>query len=194
MKSLRERISWSLVVIKEDTSFEKGIRDVDLAGILGISDNTLALYRKGGGVVKASVVEVLSSRYGFDPVWLLRGEGEPWPGARLKYPDACGPGGTDRNQSALSSSVTESCPGYSVNEDHGHPGTITISKDLPLAAAILESGTAYASALHLTIGSFAEAIGLEKMINEKEGDFERFRREFEERLEELVKEVALLRK
>ncbi|MCK9274823.1 MAG: hypothetical protein M0P57_07020 [Syntrophales bacterium] len=184
MKSLHERIAWSLSVVKEDQLFEKGIRDVDLAHILGISDNTLALYRKGGGVIKASVVETLSLRYGFSPAWLLKGEGEPWPGARYKYPEICGEKKSEEMQSGMSS-VTEAKPEYSSFGSE-------IAEDLMRAAGILGSATSYATALRTTIAAFAGVLKGERS-EESENELERKFNQYDIRLEELKNEIASLR-
>jgi len=91
MQNLKERSAWALKIIKKDPTLDEDIRDCDLAKKLHISENTLAQYRKGAGVLKSIVVEELISTYHFSPTWLFRGEGEPFPGARSKYPEVCGP-------------------------------------------------------------------------------------------------------
>ncbi|MBN1830261.1 MAG: helix-turn-helix transcriptional regulator [Deltaproteobacteria bacterium] len=91
MHNLRDRLAWSLTIIKEDAELDKGIKDVDLAKKLGISENTLATYRKGGGDLKGVVIEKLIEHYNFSPDWLFKGVGEPFPGAHHKYDNVCGP-------------------------------------------------------------------------------------------------------
>ena len=72
-------------------SKNKGINDVDLAKILGTNKNTLAGYRQGKGPPQGKVIERLVAHYHFNPLWLFKGQGEPFPGARAKYPEVCGP-------------------------------------------------------------------------------------------------------
>lgn len=90
MDSLAKRIAWAIETIKKDESLDKGIKDVDLAKNLGTNKNTLAAYRNNQGILKGEVVERIVSRYHFVPGWLFHGEGEPFPGARQRYPDVCG--------------------------------------------------------------------------------------------------------
>jgi phage repressor protein C with HTH and peptisase S24 domain len=91
MKELFSRVAWAIKIIKTDPNLDKGIRDIDLAKKLGTNDNTLAKYRKEQGLLKSEVVEKLVSLYNFNPQWLFKGQGEPFPGARTKYPEVCGP-------------------------------------------------------------------------------------------------------
>ncbi len=89
--SLSERIAWTIETIKEDKDLDKGITDIDLAKKLGTNKDTLAAYRQRKGLLKGEVIENLVHRYGFNPMWLFRGQGEPFSGACDKYPDICGP-------------------------------------------------------------------------------------------------------
>ncbi|MDX9820647.1 MAG: S24 family peptidase [Syntrophales bacterium] len=86
-----KRIAWAIDTIKDDRDLDKGITDVDLSKILGTNKNTLAGYRRGEGFLKGEVIERLVEHYRFSPQWLFKGEGEPFPGARAKYPEVCGP-------------------------------------------------------------------------------------------------------
>ncbi len=91
MENLEDRVAWSLDVIKTEKALEKGITDAELAKKLGVNEKTLATYKKGRGSLKGVVVKNLVSIYKFNPVWLYEGNGEPFPGARAKYPEVCGP-------------------------------------------------------------------------------------------------------
>ena len=88
---LQKRVAWSIKIITADTDLDKGITDMDLAKILGTNHNTLASYRQEKGLLKGEVIDNLVGRYNFNPMWLFKGEGEPFPGARAKYPEVCGP-------------------------------------------------------------------------------------------------------
>lgn len=91
LDSLVERVAWAIATIKDDRDLDKGISDVDLAKILGTNKDTLAGYRHEKGLLKGEVIERLVLHYHFSPLWLFKGEGEPFPGARAKYQDVCGP-------------------------------------------------------------------------------------------------------
>ena len=88
MTEVRQRIAWAISIIPAD--IDRGITDVELAKVLGTNKNTLADYRKLKGLIKIEVIDNLVRRYGFSPQWIFKGEGEPFPGARAKYPEVCG--------------------------------------------------------------------------------------------------------
>ncbi len=91
LDDLSKRIAWAIEAIKADKDLEKGIQDIDLAKKLGTNKNTLAAYRNNKGLIKGEFIEKMVREYRFSPAWLLEGIGEPFPGARTKYPDVCGP-------------------------------------------------------------------------------------------------------
>lgn len=88
MDELFARFVWALDAIKVD--IERGLHDKKLAAALGTNFNTLQKYRKQKGLLKGEVLHKLVHVYGFNPQWLMKGEGEPFPGARKKYPAICG--------------------------------------------------------------------------------------------------------
>jgi phage repressor protein C with HTH and peptisase S24 domain len=90
LDDLSKRIAWAIEAIKADKDLEKGIQDIDLAKKLGTNKNTLAAYRNNKGLIKGEFIEKMVREYRFSPTWLLEGIGEPFPGARAKYPDVCG--------------------------------------------------------------------------------------------------------
>lgn len=104
MDNLTERISWALNILKDDKSVGMGVTDKELSKLFGTNEKTLAEYRNGRGLIKGSVIEGLVSQYQFNPEWLLRGAGEPFPGARQRYKSVCGP--------MISLSVNEPCGEY----------------------------------------------------------------------------------
>lgn len=91
MDSLTERVAWAITTIKKDPALDRGISNINLGKKLGTNKDTLADYIKRRGLLKSEVVEKIVLIYKFNPLWLFSGKGEPFPGARLKYPDVCGP-------------------------------------------------------------------------------------------------------
>jgi len=91
MQYLKDRVSWAINTIKEDKRVGKGITDAELSKLLGITENTLITYRNGQGTLKGSAIQGLVTHFNFNPLWLHKGSGEPFPGARHRYPDVCGP-------------------------------------------------------------------------------------------------------
>jgi transcriptional regulator with XRE-family HTH domain len=70
---------------------------------------------------------------------------------------------------------------------------IKISEDLFLATRVLESGTTYATALHLNIRSFAKAIDAEERITVLESNQRDFERKMQAEMNDLRKEVNRLK-
>jgi phage repressor protein C with HTH and peptisase S24 domain len=91
MESLTTRCAWAIKTIQADSDLDRGITDVDLAKILDTDKNTVSRYRREKGSLMGKVIDNLVKRYDFNPMWLFKGEGEPFPGARAKYEDVCGP-------------------------------------------------------------------------------------------------------
>lgn len=201
MQNLKDRVAWALSIIKSDTAFNKGFaRDIDLAKNLGgIALNTLTAYKKGKGVseIKAVVVEALANVYTFSPTWLLTGIGEPFPGARTKYPEACGPE-PYKHETLRHTSVAESTSQYHPPPEHTEDSA-TIAHDMALTARILSSGTHYATALHLNIRSFAA--GLEDLdkteamaaVQEKLIDLEKKMADIQQENKELRRQLTDLK-
>jgi hypothetical protein len=90
-QKLTERVAWAISIIATDDDLDKKITDVDLAKILGTNKDTLAAYRQEKGSLMGKVIDNLVHHYHFDPLWLFFNAGEPFPGARAKYKEVCGP-------------------------------------------------------------------------------------------------------
>ena len=177
LDDLAKRIAWAIETIKDNKDLDKGISDVDLAKILGTNKNTLANYRQGKGSLMGEVIDNLIAHYKFNPMWLFKGEGEPFPGARYKYPEVCGPEETPGG-------VREVMAGY---DPALARQKINIEEAVGKAYKILSSGTALAAALYLNVQQFAIALdtghelkvcqdqisGLQTQINDLRGQVDR---------------------
>lgn len=86
---LEDRVAFAITREKRKT----GLSWSALAKILGTNKNTVADYAntKARGQILGVVIQKLASVYEYSSDWLLKGEGEPFPGAREKHPDVCGP-------------------------------------------------------------------------------------------------------
>jgi hypothetical protein len=190
LDSLTKRISWAIEIIKDDKDLDKGILDVDLAKILGTNKNTLAGYRQQKGLLKGEVIERLVSHYHFNPGWLLKGEGEPFPGARAKYPDVCGPEIPAANGHIKDAGASP--PSYKAESSEPMTQGFSIAEDLMLAAKVLESKTHYAMSLHQNIRSFAGGVNDISILTQVKDLQDRFS-EIEGKMEALQSENATLR-
>lgn len=156
LDNLVEKVAWAIETIKDDRDLDKGITDIDLAKILLTNKDTLAGYRNRKGLLKGEVVERLVLHYHFNPLWLFKGEGEPFPGARAKYPEVCGPEPADG-------------PVY-IKEGHAAwtadgPQKINIDEAWGKTYKVLKSGTPYAVALYLNIQQFSGALDATKELH-----------------------------
>lgn len=132
---------------------------------------TFAAYRKGKGTLKGETLESLVEHFHFNPQRLLKGEGEPFPGARNKYPEVCGPDISEDTHKPRADIISVHAAPYEKgaitdgHQDNGKSQPISIGEDLAIAARVLESKTPYAVALHLNIQSFGKAIAADKRID-----------------------------
>ena len=188
LDNLTKRVAWSIEIIKIERSLDKGIRDIDLAKILGTNKNTLSDYRKEKGLLKGVVVENLVSAYNFDPVWFYKGIGEPFPGAKEKYPDVCGPEEIsrktiDKNGPLYNKVESDEDPGISQDEKEYDPHggwqprdiheSVGVDKGLGIIRAIERLSKIYASkmpslinAINVNLEAFCEA------VDRREGEIE----------------------
>jgi hypothetical protein len=90
MEELLSRFILIIDIIK--SYLAEGIHDSELTKILGTNENTLRHYKRKKGLLKSLVVVNLIKHYNINPLWLFKGEGEPFPGARNVFPHICGPG------------------------------------------------------------------------------------------------------
>ena len=149
MDNLASRCAWAIKTIATDHNLDRGITDVALAKILGTDKNTLSRYRREKGLLKGEVIDNLVHHYHFHPMWLFFNEGEPFPGARAKYKDVCGP-----EPSAGPTYIKEEQSAYVA----GAAQKINIDDAMGKTYKVLSSGTPYAVALHLNIQQFSGAL------------------------------------
>lgn len=82
-----ERVAWILNLIKE----KEKLNNTRLGQILGVNKNTIQAYTKKKGDLKGVALAAIVKKFGINGEWLIAGQGEPFPGARIKHPEACGP-------------------------------------------------------------------------------------------------------
>jgi hypothetical protein len=192
MDTLAERIAWAIETIKSDRDLDKNATDEELAGKLGTNKNTIGDYRKKKGLIKGLVLERLVSIYRFNPDWILEGKGEPFAGARGRYPEVCENLPEDR-----SVSVVAEDRGPYAKQEAGAEQPIKISESIRSAIEVLESGSLYGRLLQLYIQQFDEAVRNESRIKRMEEEQIRTVRELqalEQRLrDEFAQELLRLR-
>lgn len=95
-----ERVAWIINFIRK----EKGLNNVQLGQILGVNKNTIQAYSKGKGDLKGVALAGIVKHFGINGEWLISGRGEPFPGAREKYPEVCGV--EESNQERTDNNIT----------------------------------------------------------------------------------------
>jgi len=143
---LTERVAWAIAIIPVEKDLDDfKITDVDLAKKLGTNKDTLAGYRNQRGLLKGKVIDNLIARYKFDPAWLFKGVGEPFPGAREKYKEVCGP------EDPVS--VRDNVAGYGPPDQN-----VNIKDAIGKTYEVLSAGTPLSVALYMNIQQFATAL------------------------------------
>lgn len=144
-----ERVSWIINFIKE----RDGLNNIQLGQSLGVNKNTIQAYSKGKGELKGAALAAIAKNFGINGEWLIAGNGEPFPGAREKYPEACGP-----EKEPIVSSIPRATARSDAPVVDAQAFQIDLGEDVRLAIEVLSSGTHYASSLQMNIRSFAAAV------------------------------------
>lgn len=146
MKTLSERLKY---LRKRHDLRSKSVA----AAAIGIKYGTYQRY-EFGAVPNRNNYRIISDYYKCSLSWLITGEGEPYPAAAGNCPEP--------EPVMPLVLLNEKVAGY--GPASGDRADIKISEDMALAAKVLESGTPYATALHLNIRAFARSIDAEERI------------------------------
>lgn len=185
MNTLAERIAWAIETIKSDRDLDKNATDEDLAGKLGTNKNTVGDYRKKKGLIKGMVLERLVAIYHFNPEWILEGKGEPFAGARGRYPEVC-----DRAPENQSTPMIAEGRGQYGKPDASSEQPIKTSESIRMAIEVLESGSSYGRMLQLYIQQLYDAVRNESWRTRIEQEQDRIGKELQATEERLRNEFA----
>lgn len=122
MESLKERTKWAINYVVKD----RGLSNPKMAELLSCSKDTIGSYRNKLAVPKIDFVVKFCDEFEIDHLWFIKGVGEPFPGAREKYPEVCGeapvvkesstiPPATDNTQASLFTRAIEMLTGALVS-------------------------------------------------------------------------------
>ena len=87
IEGIKKRTKWAIIYIIE----KERLSNKRLASRLKCSHETINNYRQMTNEPKGSILVDFCQEFRFDLRWFFLGEGEPFPGARIEYPEVCGP-------------------------------------------------------------------------------------------------------
>jgi len=179
-EAAKERVRWAINYAAQ----EYGLTNKKLAEIIGCATSTINSYRRKVTLPGLEFFVVFLYQYGFILDWFVTGRGEPFPGARDKYPEVCGP-----EEEPIVSSIPQATARSGAPVVDPQAFQIDLGEDVRLAIEVLSSGTHYASSLHMNIRSFAAAVTDNKrltVLEETQRQLEVKINSMESRMEEMI--------
>lgn len=174
--NLEERAAWALHYIKEKNK----LNNVELGKILGVDKNTVQTYYSGKGSLKGAALAVIVKNYGISGEWLMTGRGEPFQGAKEKYPEVCGGPPTpqvvyDRIDHVVKTALArEAHAQYPVSEAQN----LDIDAAIGKAYRVLAADNALSSILSLIIQQFASTLDADIELQKCKKELAELRKEF----------------
>lgn len=83
----KKRVGWAINRISED----RRLGNIEIAQLLNSSPTTVSNYRTAKNAAKTAFIISFCKEFKYNKEWFDFGKGEPFPGAREKYPEVCGP-------------------------------------------------------------------------------------------------------
>ena len=166
---IKKRTRWALNRVIADNH----LSNKTFAPLMKMSIPAVNNYRTMKTIPKHEFIKAFCSKYNYNESWFLYGVGEPFPGARAKYPEVCGPmpgmsydelaGGAGRGGPVAdpAGAFTPRPLPEQAGEAVQAAQEFKISDALAMAARVLESGTTYGIALYLNIVHFDRAVIME---------------------------------
>jgi hypothetical protein len=148
IKALKERVRWAIGYICDNFK----MTNEKIGKEMGCATSTINSYRSKITVPGMDFSAYLK-KYNFSSDWLNSGTGEPFPGAREKYPEVCGPAdyiGVRDNTDQYGTLV----PDTLFKSDQ----KINIEEAMGKTYKVLNAGTALSVALYMNIQQFAAAL------------------------------------
>lgn len=177
VKNMKERVRWAIGYICDNCNMtnEKISRE------MGCSTSTINSYRRMVTVPGMDFL-IYMNKYNFSLEWFTSGKGEPFAGAREKYPEVC-----DKEKTI---DAKEFDADYEQNNNIPL-SQVMISDTLEICMRVLKSGTSYANALFFAIRHFNRAAEAESFAKKYRNELDYFKKEFENmknRLESMEQE------
>jgi hypothetical protein len=144
----KKRVGWAINRISSD----KHLGNIEIAKLLSSSATTVSNYRTEKNSPKTAFIISFCKEFRYNQDWFMTGSGEPFPGARDKYPEICGP------EESISMHEIMGSYGKEIKNTPNQGKEFRISDALMMCTRVLESGTSYATALYFNIEHFDRAV------------------------------------
>ncbi|HOC37791.1 MAG TPA: helix-turn-helix transcriptional regulator [Thermodesulfobacteriota bacterium] len=175
---IKKRTKWAINYIIE----KENLSNVKLAERLAVGVGTINNYRQMLAEPKGSFLVAFSEAFNFSLRWFFLGIGEPYPGARKEFPEACGSEEYDvlgREESL--SSVSDQSDSYSADA-FGHAVRMLkelFDSDNPMYVSAI---TAHLRALTMNARAQQENTELHQRINELNGRLQRIEKMLDQQM------------
>jgi transcriptional regulator with XRE-family HTH domain len=157
---LKKRVSWAI----KRVAAERHLTNITLAPLLDSTPTTVSNYRTEKNSPKPAFIINFCREFGYNQDWFMTGAGEPFVGAREKYPEICGPKTPneikyDQITESVRYHVKEAQMQYDPNPDalFNSDQKINIEEAMGKTYKVLADGSALSVALYMNIQQFAAA-------------------------------------
>ncbi|MCE5212144.1 MAG: hypothetical protein LLG40_11365 [Deltaproteobacteria bacterium] len=152
---IKKRVRWAIDYICKNFY----MTNEKIGKEMGCATSTINSYRRMITLPGRDFV-IFIKKYGLSSDWLDDGKGEPFPGAREKFPEVCGSKSETGSQYPTTEGVHETPAHYSKSTDalFSSNQIINIEEAMGKAYKVLTAGTALSVALYMNIQQFAAAL------------------------------------
>jgi transcriptional regulator with XRE-family HTH domain len=165
----KKRTGWAINRISAD----RHLGNIEIAKLLSSSATTVSNYRTEKNGPKTAFIISLCKEFGYNQDWFMTGAGEPFVGAREKYPEICGPKTPaeikyDQITETVHHHIKDAQMQYNPNADalFKSDQKINIEEAMGKTYKVLSAGTALSVALYMNIQQFAAALDTGQELRE----------------------------
>ena len=171
---LEQRVAWAINLLK----VREKLNNIQLGQKLGINKNTVGEYSQAKGDMKGVALAALVKQFGFNGEWLMTGRGEPFPGAKEKYPEVCGGPPIPRAVYDRIDRATKAAMAREAQAEYQGAEKQQVDIAIGKAYRVLAADNALSSALFLIIHQFAAALDSDSDLKHCKQQLAEIREEF----------------
>lgn len=166
IKSMKERVRWAIGYICDNFK----MTNEKIGKEMGCATSTINSYRRMI-TLPGMDFSAYMKKFNFASDWFDSGAGEPFPGARDKYPEVCGPPVTTDQINKVAQYAQEHTPGRGLRDSSSPDALFHSSQKINIEEAmgktykVLNAGTALSVALYMNIQQFAAALETGEELN-----------------------------